>query len=159
MLGIMHPNMRWECRTAFLRLELHQFGINVVVVEPVLIQTAFGSVFEGPMITFSGSTAYSRMAKNVSSDFGQLKGRRRLVAAGNRGRGFQGREGTSSQEPLRGWEVCQHDDQYPQMAWRSYVRPFGPLGRSLAGAMRTLRAPVASVRHPRRRPKISHDFS
>jgi NAD(P)-dependent dehydrogenase (short-subunit alcohol dehydrogenase family) len=49
-----------------LRLELQQFGINVVVVEPGLIQTAFGSVIEGPMLTFSGSTAYSRMAKNVS---------------------------------------------------------------------------------------------
>ena len=49
-----------------LRLELQQFGINVVVVEPGLIQTAFGNVIEGPMLTFSGKTAYGRMANNVS---------------------------------------------------------------------------------------------
>ncbi len=49
-----------------LRLELQQFGIDVVVVEPGVIQTAFANVMEGPMMKFSGNTAYGAMAKNVS---------------------------------------------------------------------------------------------
>ncbi|WP_262518333.1 oxidoreductase [Agrobacterium tumefaciens] len=49
-----------------LRLELQQFGIDVVVVEPGVIQTAFGNVLEGPMMKFSGKTAYARMARNVA---------------------------------------------------------------------------------------------
>lgn len=49
-----------------LRLELSQFGIDVVVVQPGIIQTAFGNVVEGPMMKFSGNTAYSHLAKNVA---------------------------------------------------------------------------------------------
>ena len=49
-----------------LRLELQQFGIDVVVIEPGVIQTAFANVIEGPMMKFSGNTAYAPMAKNVS---------------------------------------------------------------------------------------------
>ncbi|MBK5570787.1 oxidoreductase [Ensifer sp. SSB1] len=49
-----------------LRLELQQFGIEIVVVEPGVIQTAFANVMEGPMMKFSGNTAYGAMAKNVS---------------------------------------------------------------------------------------------
>ncbi len=49
-----------------LRLELKQFGIDVVVVQPGIIQTSFGNVVEGPMMKFSGSTAYGPMAKTVA---------------------------------------------------------------------------------------------
>ncbi|MFS8047551.1 oxidoreductase [Rhizobium sp. BR 314] len=53
-----------------LRLELQQFGIDVVVVEPGIIQTEFGNVLEGPMMKFSGNTAYARMAKNIAKATG-----------------------------------------------------------------------------------------
>ncbi|UFZ08213.1 SDR family NAD(P)-dependent oxidoreductase [Bradyrhizobium ontarionense] len=49
-----------------LRLELQQFGIDVVVVEPGIIQTNFGNVVEGPMMKFSGKTAYGPLAAKVA---------------------------------------------------------------------------------------------
>jgi short-subunit dehydrogenase len=48
-----------------LRLELAQFGIDVIIIEPGAIQTSFGNVMLKPMMERSGSTAYSELAKTV----------------------------------------------------------------------------------------------
>lgn len=49
-----------------LRLELAPFGIDVIIIEPGIIETEFGDVMSGPMMERSGDTAYSKMAKSVS---------------------------------------------------------------------------------------------
>jgi short-subunit dehydrogenase len=49
-----------------LRIELRQFGIDVVVVEPGVIDTEFGSVLETPMLARSGSGPYGAMARSVA---------------------------------------------------------------------------------------------
>lgn len=49
-----------------LRLELAPFGIDVIIIEPGIIETEFGDVMSGPMMERSGDTAYSEMAKSVS---------------------------------------------------------------------------------------------
>lgn len=46
-----------------LRLEVAQFGIDVVIVEPGIISTEFGDVMSGPMLERSGSGAYANLAK------------------------------------------------------------------------------------------------
>ena len=50
-----------------LRLELAQFGIHVIIIEPGLIHTEFGSIMLGPMMERSGRSAYAEMAKFVES--------------------------------------------------------------------------------------------
>jgi short-subunit dehydrogenase len=49
-----------------LRLEVAQFGIDVVIIEPGIIVTEFGEVMNDPMMERSGNTAYADMAKSVS---------------------------------------------------------------------------------------------
>jgi short-subunit dehydrogenase len=49
-----------------LRLEVAQFGIDVVIIEPGIIVTEFGEVMNDPMMERSGDTAYADMAKSVS---------------------------------------------------------------------------------------------
>lgn len=49
-----------------LRIELKQFNINVVVVEPGIIATEFGNVVSKPMLQRSGHTVYGKLAKAVS---------------------------------------------------------------------------------------------
>jgi len=49
-----------------LRLELKQFGIDVVIIEPGAIQTEFGDVMLNPLLERSGDTAYGKMAKAVA---------------------------------------------------------------------------------------------
>lgn len=49
-----------------LRLELAPFGIDVVIVEPGVIETDFGDVLVGPLLERSGDTAYSEMAHKVA---------------------------------------------------------------------------------------------
>jgi short-subunit dehydrogenase len=49
-----------------LRLELSQFGINVIIIEPGAIQTEFGDVMMGPMLKRSGNTAYAELAQKVA---------------------------------------------------------------------------------------------
>ena len=46
-----------------LRLELEPFGIDVVIVEPGIINTEFGDVMTGPMMERSGNSAYAKLAK------------------------------------------------------------------------------------------------
>ncbi len=46
-----------------LRLELEPFGIDVVIVEPGIINTEFGDVMTGPMMARSGNSAYAKLAK------------------------------------------------------------------------------------------------
>lgn len=48
-----------------LRLELAPFGIDVVIVEPGIIDTEFGDVLVGPMMLRSGDSAYAPMARRV----------------------------------------------------------------------------------------------
>ena len=48
-----------------LRLELKQFGIDVVIIEPGIIKTEFGDVMTAPMMERSGTTAYATLAKSV----------------------------------------------------------------------------------------------
>lgn len=46
-----------------LRLELAQFGIDVVIIEPGAIKTEFGDVSTGPMLERSGQGPYAGLAK------------------------------------------------------------------------------------------------
>ncbi|HMB55038.1 MAG TPA: oxidoreductase [Thermoanaerobaculia bacterium] len=50
-----------------LRLELAPFGIDVVIVEPGVIETEFGDVMMGPMLERSGSGPYAEMARKVAA--------------------------------------------------------------------------------------------
>ena len=49
-----------------LRLELEQFGINVVIIEPGIIETEFGDVVYEPMLKRSGNGPYKNMARSVA---------------------------------------------------------------------------------------------
>lgn len=49
-----------------LRLELKQFGIDVVVIEPGVINTEFGDVVSGPLAARSKGGAYEEMANKVA---------------------------------------------------------------------------------------------
>lgn len=49
-----------------LRLELQQFNIAVVIVEPGIIKTEFGDVMTAPLLQRSGKGAYAQMAQNVA---------------------------------------------------------------------------------------------
>ncbi len=46
-----------------LRLELKQFNINVVILEPGAIYTEFGDVMAEPMLKYSGKSAYSKLTQ------------------------------------------------------------------------------------------------
>ena len=50
-----------------LRLELAPFGIRVVVVEPGLIETAFGDVAADGLLKRSGSSAYAELTQAVAN--------------------------------------------------------------------------------------------
>lgn len=61
-----------------LRLELAPFGINVVVVEPGLIETGFGNVLATGLLSRSGTGPYSKVAQAVAQStrdaYGQGRG-------------------------------------------------------------------------------------
>ena len=50
-----------------LRLELKPFEIDVIIIEPGIIQSEFGSTMLGPLMERSGNSVYSQMAKSVES--------------------------------------------------------------------------------------------
>ena len=49
-----------------LRIELKQFNIDVVIIEPGAIATEFGDVMYAPMLKNSGEGPYSQLAKNMA---------------------------------------------------------------------------------------------
>ncbi|HEC09176.1 MAG TPA: SDR family NAD(P)-dependent oxidoreductase [Acidimicrobiales bacterium] len=49
-----------------LRLELKGFGIDVIIIEPGVIDTEFGDVMVEPMLKRSGSGAYAELADRVA---------------------------------------------------------------------------------------------
>ena len=49
-----------------LRLELKQFNIDVVIIEPGLINTEFGDVMMDPMLERSADSDYAEMTKSVA---------------------------------------------------------------------------------------------
>lgn len=53
-----------------LRLEVEQFGIRVVVVEPGLIETEFGEVVGGPIIEITGDGPYRPMVDAMLKQMG-----------------------------------------------------------------------------------------
>ncbi len=60
-----------------LRLELAQFGIDVIIIQPGIIETEFGDVLMGPMLERSGETAYAELAQKVAKsnrDFYEVGG-------------------------------------------------------------------------------------
>lgn len=61
--GTKHAVEGWsDC----LRLELKDFGIDVVIVEPGGIETEFGNVLYEPMLRYSGNGAYSALATKAA---------------------------------------------------------------------------------------------
>ncbi len=50
-----------------LRVELAPFGIDVIIVEPGIIETEFGEVMVGPMLERSGDTAYGELAHKMAT--------------------------------------------------------------------------------------------
>ncbi len=50
-----------------LRLELAPLGIDVIVIEPGLIETGFGDVVSEGLLRRSGDGAYARMTKAVAA--------------------------------------------------------------------------------------------
>ena len=49
-----------------LRWELKHFGIHVIIVEPGLIRTDFGNVMRGPLLEYSGDSAYGGIVKRLT---------------------------------------------------------------------------------------------
>lgn len=55
-----------------LRLEVKQFGIDVVIIEPGIIKTEFGDVMLDPMIKRSENGPYESLAKSVAASTQEL---------------------------------------------------------------------------------------
>ena len=49
-----------------LRIELAQFGIKVVIIEPGAIKTEFSALMSGPMLERSGKSAYGKLANKLA---------------------------------------------------------------------------------------------
>ena len=59
-----------------LRFELKDFGIDVIVIEPVAIRTEFGDVAFGPALEHSRSTAYSGIVNKMLEMRDRIEGNR-----------------------------------------------------------------------------------
>jgi NAD(P)-dependent dehydrogenase (short-subunit alcohol dehydrogenase family) len=57
-----------------LRFEARPFGIDVIIIEPGLIQTHWSGIATGNMLTHSGGTAYESAARKTTEMFQGLKG-------------------------------------------------------------------------------------
>lgn len=67
--GTKHALEGWsDC----LRLELKQFNIDVVIIEPGVIVTEFGDVMMDPMMERSGDGPYGRIAKSVRASTDEM---------------------------------------------------------------------------------------
>ena len=64
-----------------LRLELAPFGIRVVIVEPGLIETAFGEVVSTGMLARSGMGAYADVTRAVTKSTQEAYGHGRYTSA------------------------------------------------------------------------------
>lgn len=64
-----------------LRLELAPFGIRVVIVEPGLIETAFGEVVSKGMLARSGQGAYAAITRAVTKSTQEAYGHGRYTSA------------------------------------------------------------------------------
>jgi NAD(P)-dependent dehydrogenase (short-subunit alcohol dehydrogenase family) len=64
-----------------LRLELAPFGIRVVIVEPGLIETAFGEVVSKGMLARSGQGAYANITRAVTRSTQDAYGHGRYTSA------------------------------------------------------------------------------
>ena len=80
-----------------LRLELAQFGIDVIVIEPGAIQTSFGDVLLKPMMERSGNTAYAGPAKKMV--------------------------GGEAKDAVRCRQTCEADDVPEEVVWGPNLRP------------------------------------
>ena len=56
-----------------LRLELKAFNINVVILEPGLIQTEFADVLTAPMAKYSGKGSYTNLVNAITKSTGTTK--------------------------------------------------------------------------------------
>lgn len=55
-----------------LRLEVRQFGIDVVIIEPGAINTEFGDVLSEPMLKRSSEGPYEALAKSIAAATAQM---------------------------------------------------------------------------------------
>lgn len=58
-----------------LRLELASFNINVIVIEPGVIDTGFGDVLAQPLLKYSGAGAYEKLTHRVGKTMAQAYGK------------------------------------------------------------------------------------
>jgi short-subunit dehydrogenase len=100
-----------------LRLELAPFGINVVIVEPGLIETGFGDVVADGLVKRSGAGAYAKVsqavAKTTKATYGHGRGTDPKVIADVVSTAVSKRKPRT----LCCRQIRETDDRYPQMAW------------------------------------------